>query len=129
MLQLRILSGRQAGAVFNARRFPVRIGRAAENDLRLEDDGVWDRHCEITLDTKDGFLIATGSGALLDVNSETVQKARLCNGDILAAGSAKFAVGLAETRQQSLALREAFVWTMVLCVTVAEIALVYWLIQ
>ncbi len=35
MIQLSILSGKKAGTQTVARRFPFRIGRAAENELQL----------------------------------------------------------------------------------------------
>lgn len=129
MLQLQILSGKQAGVVFNARHFPVSIGRDAANHLRLEDDGVWDRHLNISLDYKEGFLLTTQPGALLDVNSESVQNARLRNGDIITAGSARLAFRIGETTQPGLAMSEGFVWLMIVAVTVLEITLVYWLVQ
>ena len=40
MLQLSILSGKTAGTEWVARRFPVRIGRAPDSDLKLEDAGI-----------------------------------------------------------------------------------------
>ena len=46
MVQLNILSGKKAGTRTVARHFPFRIGRAAGNELQLEDDGVWDQHLD-----------------------------------------------------------------------------------
>ena len=46
MIQLRILSGQTAGDTQVVRRFPFRIGRAPENDLRLEAAG----GCVLTLE-------------------------------------------------------------------------------
>lgn len=129
MLQLQVLSGKQAGVVFNARRFPVSVGRNGGNQLRLEDDGVWDNHFNISLDSREGFTLTTHPGALLDVNSESVQNARLRNGDIITAGSARLVFRIGETTQRGLALSEAFAWLMVAAVTVLEISLVYWLVQ
>ena len=39
MVQLGILTGKQAGNQMIVRRFPFRIGRAPGNHLRLDDDG------------------------------------------------------------------------------------------
>ena len=44
MIQLRILSGQMAGDIQVVRHFPFHIGRAAENNLILDDSGVWDYH-------------------------------------------------------------------------------------
>ena len=49
MLQICVLSGRKAGTVCVARRFPFGIGRTASMDLCLEDDGVWNRHLLLAL--------------------------------------------------------------------------------
>lgn len=129
MLQLQLLSGKQAGVTFNARRFPVCIGRATANDLCLDDDGVWDSHFKISLDPAEGFTIATDPGALLNINSESCQKARLRNGDVITAGAARLVFRIGETTQPGLALSESFVWSLIVAVTALEITLVYWLVQ
>jgi len=38
---LRILSGKMADDIQVVRHFPFRIGRSAENNLRLDEAGVW----------------------------------------------------------------------------------------
>ena len=82
MIQLQILSGKQAGNRWIARRFPVRVGRDAGNDLKLEEDGVWDRHCEVAFDRKKGFVLTAQPKALLTVNSEPMAEPYvLRNGD------------------------------------------------
>ena len=53
MVQFKIVSGKMAGTEQVARRFPFRIGRSAEADLRLEDDGVWDDHLELSVKIND----------------------------------------------------------------------------
>lgn len=52
MIQLHILSGKKAGSLAVAGHFPFRIGRAPENDLSLEDAGIWEQH--VTLEFKKG---------------------------------------------------------------------------
>jgi pSer/pThr/pTyr-binding forkhead associated (FHA) protein len=128
MIQLNILSGRKAGAQSAARHFPFRIGRAAGNELQLEDDGVWDHHLTLEFNRQKGFTLATTPNALTTVNGEPVQAAILRNGDIITLGSAKLQFWLAAARQRSLRLREAFVWGMLGAVTAAQFALIYWLI-
>jgi pSer/pThr/pTyr-binding forkhead associated (FHA) protein len=129
MFQLNILSGKKAGDQPVARRFPFCIGRAAENNLQLEDDGVWDRHLALEFRKNEGFLLVTAPNALTTVNHQPVQSVLLRNGDIVAIGSAKFQFWLAATRQRGLRTREFFVWTLLAAVTVAQITLVYWLIR
>ncbi len=129
MIQLQILSGRQAGVLWNARRFPVHVGRADANDLQLTDDGVWDKHFALALDRAEGFLLTAHPGAIVTVNQAPVQTARLRNGDLITAGSAKLCFRLGETRQRSLRLREWFVWTLIAGVGLSQVALIYWLLQ
>ena len=74
MIQLNILSGKKAGAQSVARHFPFRIGRAAQNDLQLEDDGVWDQHLVLEFQNHEGFNLTTSANALATVNGETVQR-------------------------------------------------------
>ena len=129
MIQLGILSGKKAGTQTVARRFPFHVGRAAGNDLQLEDDGVWDRHLTIEFDPSYGFKLATAPEALATVNGERVVNVMLRNGDTITAGSVKLQVWLAAARQGSLRLRENFVWVLLLFVTLGQFILLYWLIR
>lgn len=129
MIQLQILSGNQAGVFWNARRFPVHVGRGPDSDLKLEDDGVWEEHFQLTLTPKDGFNLSVHPGAIATVNQSPVKAARLRNGDVITAGSVKLCFRLGETRQRSLRLREGFAWSLIVGICLAQIALIYWLLQ
>jgi pSer/pThr/pTyr-binding forkhead associated (FHA) protein len=129
MIQLNILSGKKAGDQPVARRFPFRIGRAPENNLQLEDDGVWDQHLALEFRKNEGFLLTAAPNAITTVNHQPVQSVLIRNGDIIALGSAKLQFWLAATRQRGLRGREFFVWTLLAAVAVAQLALVYWLIR
>jgi len=129
MIQLNILSGKKAGAQSAARRFPFCIGRAAENELQLVDDGVWHKHLTLEFNRQNGFTLATAPNALTTVNGEPVQTAVLKNGDIINVGSAKLQFWLAAASQRSLSPREAFVWMLLMAVTAAQFALIYWLVR
>ncbi len=129
MVQLRILSGKKAGTNWDARRFPVRIGRSAANDLPLEEDGIWDEHFELTFDRAEGFVLTACPDALVTVNHEPAQTVRLRNGDSIEVGAVRMRFWLGEARQRGLRLREWFVWTLILAVSVGEIAVFYWLLQ
>jgi pSer/pThr/pTyr-binding forkhead associated (FHA) protein len=130
MVQFQILSGKSAGVSWDARRFPVRIGRASGNDLQLADDGVWNEHFEVALNRGDGFVLSVQPGALVTVNQTPASTpTRLRSGDLITAGSAQICFRLSETRQRGLRLREWFVWMLVLGVILAEAALIGWLLQ
>ena len=129
MVQFRILSGKQAGATWVARRFPVRIGRSFQVDFRAEEDGVWDQHLVIDFRPGHGFLLTPASNALVAVNSEPVPEALLRNGDVIDLGSLKLQFWLAESRQGNLHLREVFTWAVVGLVGLAQIGLLYWLLD
>ena len=129
MLQFQILSGKQAGFLWDARRFPVRIGRAAGSDLQIEEDGVWDEHLRVELKTGEGFVITAHPGALVSVNQSPVETIRLRNGDIITAGSARISFRLSQTKQRGLKLREAFIWLTIAGITVAQVVLISWLLR
>jgi len=129
MVQLQILSGKMAGTLWVARRFPVRIGRDPANDLRLEDDGVWPRHLELSVDPANRFTITAQTDALLTVNHQSVRTANLRNGDSITLGSVQLQFWLAETRQRGVRGREWFVWALIAAICASQIALVYWLLQ
>ena len=129
MIQLKILSGRKAGFVWIARRFPVRVGRSAASDLRLEEHGVWDEHFQIGLNPAAGFVLDTHPDALVTANHQPVQRAVLRNGDTLEIGSMKIQFWLGEARQRGLGIREGLVWAIIAAVSTLQAALIWRLVQ
>ena len=127
MVQFKILSGKTAGSLGDARHFPFRIGRAANADLQIEEPGVWDNHLEVSL-CADGFAVATQPNALTSINGQLIQNAVLRNGDLIELGSVKLQFWLSAAPQRGQRAREAFVWAMISLVCLTQIALVYWLL-
>lgn len=125
MVRLRVLSGRQAGAEFQARRLPVRIGRAPDSDLALDDEGVWARHAQIGLRRAEGFCVTAQDGALTILNGQQVEQAPLRNGDILELGACRMAFGLTPTRHRSLVWRETLTWLALAALCLSQVALIY----
>jgi len=125
MVQLNILSGKQAGRQTLVRRFPFRVGRAAGNDLQLEDDGVWDEHLTLEFPAGEKFVVRTAPGALAALNHQPLQSATLRNGDLLGLGSVQLQFWLAATRQRGLRWREALVWALLAAVTLVQLGLIY----
>ena len=129
MIQLQILSGKMAGDTHVVRRFPFHIGRAAENELPLQDDGVWDRHLTLEFQREQGIILHTGDNAFAAVNEQPQTSARLRNGDVISFGSAKIQFWLAAPRQRGLRLRELSVWLLLAAVTAFQFFLIYRLIR
>jgi pSer/pThr/pTyr-binding forkhead associated (FHA) protein len=129
MIQLNVLSGKKAGSQTVVRHFPFRIGRAAQNDLSLDDDGIWDSHLSLELQRDNQrFILAVAPNALVAVNNQPVGNAPLRNGDIIGLGSVKLQFWLAAVQQRGLRLRELFVWGLLVLVTLAQFVLIYWLL-
>lgn len=128
MVQLKILSGKKAGAIWAARRFPVRIGRAAAADLQLEEDGIWDQHLILQFEPQNGVSACPQAQALVQINGEPAAQTPLRNGDLIELGSVKLQFWLSDTRQGSLRLREALTWTGIIAITLAQFALI-WLLR
>ncbi len=129
MVQFNILSGKQAGAIWSTRRFPVRVGRSPDSDLQLEEPGVWDDHFHIGLNPSAGFTLESRPDALVTANGQPVQRTVLRNGDVIEIGALKLQFWLADARQRGLKIREGLVWTIVAAVCFSQIALIYWLIS
>jgi pSer/pThr/pTyr-binding forkhead associated (FHA) protein len=129
MVRLNILSGKKAGTAWVARRFPVRIGRSALADLRLEEEGVWDEHLQLDFHSAEGFVLNTCPQALAAVNGQPVQHILLRNGDAIDIGSLKLQFWLCETRQSGLRFREGLVWAGIAAVSLAQLGLIYWLLR
>jgi pSer/pThr/pTyr-binding forkhead associated (FHA) protein len=126
MVQLEVLSGKRAGAVAVARRFPFVVGRDGSSDLRLEDGGVWDRHLELDLQMPDGFALKVLSQARAAVNDQPVQQAVILrNGDVIGIGAVKIRFWLGETRQLGLQMREFLTWAALVMLCAGQIALIY----
>jgi pSer/pThr/pTyr-binding forkhead associated (FHA) protein len=124
MVDLHVLSGKKAGSRAAAGRFPFRIGRAPQNDLLLEDDGVWDQHLVLEFREKDGFYLSAASNAIATVNGKPLQEALLRNGDVITAGSAKIQFWLAPVPQRGLRLQENMVWALLIVVTLVQFFLI-----
>lgn len=110
MLQLKILTGRAAGTLKVARRFPFQIGRAPDVDFTLAAPGVWDHHLELTLQPADGFVLARHPNALAMINALPFQKVILRNGDVVEIGALKIQFTLSETTQCTFHWRERLTW-------------------
>jgi len=127
MIQLKILSGKMAGAVVAARRFPFLVGRLPGSDLQMEEPGVWDKHLQIDFQPGEGFVVATQPDAVSTINGAPAQSAVLRNGDLIELGSIKIRFWLGEVAQRSLTRRELFVWLLIVLVSLGQIALIYWM--
>ncbi len=129
MVQLKIVSGRPAGAVHELHRFPCLIGRSAEADVRLEEAGIWDRHLHIHLDSDRGFSAAILPEARATVNGQPLTRAPLRNGDVIEVGCVKLQFWLKPPRQSSLAARETMTWAALGLLCAGQVVLVYFLLQ
>jgi Inner membrane component of T3SS, cytoplasmic domain len=129
MVLLKVLSGRKAGAVWVARRFPVRIGRAVNTDLQLEEDGVWDQHLRLEFEPSNGIVLKPHPDAVVAVNGQPVCQAVLRNGDAIAVGSIRMQFWLSETRQAGLRFREGLTWAGIAAISLGQVGLIYWLLH
>ena len=129
MVQFKILSGKSAGTEWVTRRFPVRVGRAADSNLRLEDAGVWEQHFEVFLERNKGFMLAIRPNALLAVNGEPVERTVLRNGDIIELGAVKLRFWLSPSRQRGFRIREWLIWFGIAAISLVQVWLVYWLLR
>lgn len=129
MVQLSVISGSLAGETVFVRHFPFHVGRAAENHLHLADDGVWDHHFVLDFQKGGGFTLQTFGEAFAAVNEQRQTGVRLRNGDLISFGSAKIRFWLAPLEQKSLRLRELSLWLLLATVTVAQAALLLWLLR
>jgi hypothetical protein len=129
MVQLKVLSGRKAGTIWVARRFPVRIGRSAAADLQLEEEGVWDQHLQLDFNPEKGIVLSALPNALAAVNGHAVDQTVLRNGDSIDIGSLRMRFWLSETRQVGLRFREGLTWAGIAAICLGQVGLIYWLLH
>ena len=121
MIEFQVLSDKVAGVSKTARHFPVRVGRGVENDLRLEEAGVWDRHFSIEFDPAAGFTLQAEHDALVSVNQQPVRSCVLRVGDSIEFGSARLRFWIAPPARRGLRWRGIMVWALIVAVMVFEI--------
>lgn len=129
MLQLQILSGKQAGAEFSASKFPVTVGRSASADLPLDEPGVWDQHFEIHFNHGNGLTLKVHPNALVAINQQPIQEAVLRNGDLISVGSMQLRFGLNPVKQRSLLVRELLTWCGLAALCALQVAIIFALIK
>lgn len=128
MIQLHILSGRQADGDIVVRCFPFVIGRGTAH-LPLDDGGVWERHLQIDFQRGEGFTFASNPDASVMINGEPAIAGLLRNGDLIELGSARLRVWLTRAEQRSLSWREALIWSALLSLFGAQGVLIWWLLR
>jgi len=129
MIQLKVLTGKKAGTACTARRFPLLIGRSADAQLQLQEDGVWDEHLQLDFRPGEGFVLTVHENALASVNGEPIHQTTLRNGDLIQIGSSRLQFWLGETRQVSLGWREWVLWSGIGMVSLGQVGLIYWLLR
>ena len=129
IVEFKILCGKKAGATWVARRFPVRVGRSPNCELRTDDEGVWDEHLRVQFEPAKGFVLEATPNALATINGQPLQRTVLRNGDLIEIGSVKMQFCLSETRQTGLRLREALTWAAIAGICLGQIGLIYWLLK
>lgn len=129
MVQFQFLNGAKAGTRWVACRLPFSLGRSAQDDLRVEADGVWERHARVELRDRRRAVLTSSEQALTVVNGQPIQEAVLRNGDILQIGSVQLQFGLSPAAHRGLRFREALTWIAIALMALAQVALVYVLAQ
>lgn len=128
MIRLQIISGKMAGQSITARRFPFRIGRGPESDLRSEDAGVWEQHCQIDYRPLEGFFVTTQPRASTLLGTEPLTgPTRLVNGSELVAGSLRLRFALDDPPARSFRLRNTLTWLALLALVLLQAWLISYL--
>lgn len=128
MIRLEILSGKAAGQVIMASRFPFRLGRAAPAELQLAEPGVWDLHCELEYRPGEGFWAKPLGEAQVRVDDVPVDDSiRLNNSAELTLGAARLRFSLADPVPRGLRLRETLTALLLGALVAGEVWLLLWL--
>jgi hypothetical protein len=125
MIQLRILSGKHAGATHAVSRFPCVIGRGAAADFRLEEPGVWDKHLQLDLKRGEAVIAKSLPGALARVNSQPFDCVALRTGDVIELGATQLQFWLSPSRQRSFRAGEILTWITLAMLCLAQIVVIY----
>lgn len=125
MIAFHILNGSKAGTQWVACRFPFRIGRSPNDDLQIEDAGVWDHHLRVELREGRHAALIAAPDAMTTVNGQPAQDVILRSGDVIDLGSLRLQFGLSLTTHRSLRLRELITWVALALLSLGQVALIY----
>ena len=70
----------------------VRIGRAADNDVRLQSAHASRHHCRLVVEPDGTYVVDLGSSNGTEVNGERIARQLLCGGDVIAIGGTELRV-------------------------------------
>lgn len=129
MVQLRILSGKQAGSSCSIEHFPCVVGRASSAHLRIEEPGVWDKHLELNLNREEGFTLTALPGAAVTVNGQPVTSHFLKGGDLIGLGAARLQFWLTSTRQRGFRAVEIATWAGLALLCALQLLVIYELLR
>jgi len=129
VVQIQFLNGARAGSQWLPCRLPFSIGRSPHDDLRVEADGVWERHARVELRDRQRAVLIASEHARTSVNGQPIREAILRNGDILELGSVQLQFSLSQAAHRGLRFREALTWIGIALMALAQVALVYLLAQ
>ena len=129
MIQLRFLSGKQAGSSCSVERFPCVVGRASSAQMRIEEPGVWDRHLELDLKKPEGFTVTALPGALVTVNDQPIESHALRGGDVIGVGAARLQFWLTATRQRGFRAVELCTWIGLAALCCVQLLVIYELLR
>lgn len=129
MIQLRVLNGRRAGTEYLARDFPVTVGRASGNTVRLAEPGIWDQHLEIQLTETRSFLLSKHDEASATLNDEplTDEARPVRNGDRIGLGELQLQFSLSPTSQRNPKILETFFWATLVLIALTQVVVIYFL--
>jgi hypothetical protein len=87
--QLVIVSGPKRGVAFPLRQAVVAIGRAADNNIVLQDDSISGHHARIELRGAQVFIIDQGSFNGTYINNQRLPQAQLVGGEVILLGDTR----------------------------------------
>jgi pSer/pThr/pTyr-binding forkhead associated (FHA) protein len=122
MLQLTVL-GEGRDQVTPVDRYPFRIGRAPNDQLRIQAPGVWESHCTLEWRAPDGIHLVGCPEAIIVVNGQRVSEIRVRNGDLLEMGGVRLLLSVRPSPQRSFRLLEILVWIGLAAVGLAQVYL------
>lgn len=93
--------------------------------MRVEENGVWDHHCQIEARDDHRIALISPTDAISAVNGQPTKEAILRNGDIVQLGALQLQFSLSPTTHRGLRFRETMTWVCLAAITLGQVALIY----
>jgi len=120
VLVLQFVAGSLKGSEVRIQNLPVSFGRDFDVDVRVEDDGVFGKHAQISLTSDLTLQLEAKPPAFALIEGARTHLGIIRTGDRIGIGASAFRLALDSPNQASVPIRETLLWFGILALLTAQ---------